>query len=1049
MKFKTQTTLRLISQLPLIILFLFSSYFLYLSYEQYNKAEIFESKLKTTKVLNDLSINIAKERGLSSAFIASDGAIAKDKLLAQRVKVNASMKKFHTFYKNNKATNNITKAVKLLNQITKTRNNIDTLNNIDFNKVFFSYYSQINAHILDELQTIGMITTNQQIANLSSSLVSIFKDIEYSGQERGFISKILSQYIPFTVADLDIWIELFSKSSTFDAQLLQKSKAKIDIQNLYNQDNTKQNIKEIEQAKAELILASQSGEYLIDPTLWFELMTKRIDLLSKAEGIINQNLRAEVKKYYDQTFIQLIITGSIWILSIILIFAGMILARQFRKNIQGLENIFGKVSDLAQSKESVDFNTSDGMDKAYATIDKAIENIANEKENAQESNASKSIFLANMSHEIRTPLNGIIGFTELLKNSELDDEKMEFVEVIEKSSENLLSIINNILDLSKVESNKVEVDEILFSPIGEFENAIEVYGPKAAEKNIHMSFFIDPSLNNYLKGDSTKVKEVMINLMSNAVKFTPRNGHITTEIRRVENAPEGKARVLFSVQDSGIGINEDKKKDIFNAFSQADSTITRKYGGTGLGLTISSKYVNLMGGQLKVDSQEGKGSKFYFVLEFHESISGDIEFKDRFNDYNCVILTDVTIPKAQSEFLYDYFNYFGSNIKYYEKFLDLKTLIDKSGTNLIVADYESITSEELEEYKKIRIPIIMILKASNQSKFESLNTKYITPLYEPINISKLTKALEQSRELLPQTEVLQVKKVIPNSKPSFGKKFNANVLVAEDNEINQKLILRTLQDLGLTITIAQNGKIALEDRKAHDYDMVFMDIAMPVMDGVESTHKMIEYEKENNLPHVPIIAITANALKGDRERFMKEGLDEYITKPIKKDNILSVLNIFLQHKIQQEEEIIEEDVAIIEEKIEVPTEAPNIEKKDMLVFKKSPIETKIFSSILSKFSSSVETVNSIDELKYKLHNDCYKIIIFDKEIPSISIPDIKELIEQSTKKHNVNKISTIMFHDSTVELSEEEKSTFDSVLPNIISKQQLEELIQKFILRDN
>ena len=296
--------------------------------------------------------------------------------------------------------------------------------------------------------------------------------------------------------------------------------------------------------------------------------------------------------------------------------------------------------------------------------------------------------------------------------------------------------------------------------------------------------------------------------------------------------------------------------------------------------------------------------------------------------------------------------------------------------------------------------------------------------------------------------------------------FDANVLVAEDNEINQKLIRRTLEGLGLTITIAHNGKIALDERINNEYDAVFMDIAMPVMDGVESTHKILEYEKKNNLPHIPIIAVTANALKGDRERFMKEGLDEYVTKPIKKESILSVLNMFLQNKIVVEGESKVQDTLSVEtpvleeniEKIEIQddqtevkleeeknlniemiqTELSEIEtpKKDILVYKKSPIETKIFSSVLAKLSDSIDSVNSIEELKDKLKENSYNVILFDKEIPSISSAEMSKLI---------GKTSAIMFVDPITKINDEDKALFENVLPNIINKKQLEELIQKFI----
>ena len=1072
MKLTTQHTLRLISQYPLIILFIFSSYFLFLSYGQFDTTLTLKNKIESTKVLSSLSIELAKERGLSASYLSSQGSIAKEALQEQRANVNKSIKEFHDFYQIHEVTPNIKTIITYVTNIVDIRKAVDGFG-IDFNKMFFEYYSQINAQLLKELETIGTINTNSNISNLTYSLVSAYKNIEYLGQERGFVAKILSQYVPFSPKDLETWITIFGVSNIFDHTTINDTMTRSQIENLYKLPENVKLEEEITQVKAELITAAQTGEYLIDPTLWFGLLTKKIDILDKSAQIIKASLQAQEQSYDNQNIGQLIGAGLTWIISIVLMFLGFGLSGQFRKNVRGLENIFTRVEELAETKQKVDFNTAEGMNVAYGIIDKAIENIAKEKQNAEEASAAKSIFLANMSHEIRTPLNGIIGFTELLRNSDLDEEKREFVDVIEKSSENLLAIINNILDLSKVESNKIEIDEILFSPIDEFENAVEVYGPKASEKNIQLSLYIDPSLHNYLKGDAVKIKEVLINLMSNAVKFTPNNGQITVEIKRLGNAPLDKARVLFSVQDSGIGIHQDKIEGIFDAFNQADSTITRKFGGTGLGLTISSKYIALMGSRLEVESEEGKGSRFFFALDLLESTASGTDYKDHFSDFNCAIYAPLNSAKAHTEFMFDYFTYFGAHSKYYTDFPALKNLIFKAGSNIIVADYNNLTKEELEEYKKIKLPIILIFKSSQQSKYNEFNTKYITPMYEPINVSKLVRALESKREFLPAKEDRVEPQ--PIQKATFGKKFKANVLVAEDNEINQKLIRRTLEDLGLNITIVPNGLQALERRRSDDFDMIFMDIAMPVMDGIEATHQILEYEEKNHLPHIPIVAITANALKGDRERFMKEGLDEYITKPIKKESIISILNLFIQDKIDYsaqensieikpnmqmpEKELLESNdnpvVTMPDMPSSVTPEAlfrsspdssntPELELLDVLVLKKSPIETKIFTSVLGKMCERVEAATSYKDFKHTLESKHCKIALFDKEMLLEDTQTFLEWVAALSQIQNAGKINTIMFVDPK-DKSQDEHAAFDAILPNQISKQELENLIHTFI----
>jgi len=585
---------------------------------------------------------------------------------------------------------------------------------------------------------------------------------------------------------------------------------------------------------------------------------------------------------YKNTNLELLtLSVIIWTISILLIVLYFLSSKKTTDNLKNLNRLLTRVKyDTKYEDTDINLYTKNGMAKSYALLEKIITQTRKDKKYAQEMSQSKTIFLANMSHEIRTPLNGIIGFTQLLKDTGLKKEQNEFVQIIAKSSEDLLEIINNILDLSKIDSNKLEIENITFNPIYEFENTIKIYSAKAGEKDIDLSCFIDPELTTSLKGDPTKLKEVVSNLLSNALKFTKEKGSINLNIIKVFSDKEHTTKIKFEVQDSGIGISDEQKSRIFEAFSQADTSITRKYGGTGLGLTISSRLIELMGGELDLQSKIGEGSKFFFTLSFNEVEQIHKSLKNNFSNINVLLLHSKDKSKIQDLNLQKYLTYYGVHYDSFKTLYELQILKHTNNYDYIFIDYEYIKNSDLDKYAKLPQKIILLAKANLVKKINLLNIDIFNIIYEPLNNSKIQNIFHNTSK---DTKLNTHKKL----------HFNANILVAEDNPINQKLIKKVLENFGLKVSLVSNGLEVFQKRKDENFDLIFMDIQMPYLDGIEATREILEYEEDFNQPHIPIIALTANALKGDKERFLNAGLDDYISKPISQTDIIRVLNHFL------------------------------------------------------------------------------------------------------------------------------------------------------------
>jgi PAS domain S-box-containing protein len=515
----------------------------------------------------------------------------------------------------------------------------------------------------------------------------------------------------------------------------------------------------------------------------------------------------------------------------------------------------------------------------------AMMQIEDARREAELANRSKSEFLANMSHEIRTPLNSITGFIELLMRSRLDDNQREYLEIIKRSASNLLEIINDILDFSKIESHKLELNKVEFNPFFEFESVVRMFNVKAGQKGMKFISFIDPRIPEKIISDPLRIKQVMSNLLSNAIKFTPEDGLVMVEINLSRNK-DGFCLINFSVADTGIGIPERKQKQIFEAFTQADSSITRRFGGTGLGLSISASLVRLLGSEIVVESTMGVGSKFYFTLEAEVSIDSSPADVIKNSDINACIITGNTEDYSFKN-LEAYLAAFGCGIKICSS---LSSASDaECDVIFIVQPPFALQSISSKDFDNVKNPVVAVHDKYEEGEYlPGVRELFYEILNHPLTPDVIFRSLSGIADLN-RAE----KNIFDETGAPVNLKFTGRVLVGEDNSINQKLMMLLLKDYGLEVDLAGNGLAVFEKFRKDRYDLILMDINMPAADGLETSHMIRDYEKESGLEATPIVALTAKTLKGDREIIAGSGMDDYLSKPVEMDKLEAVLLKFL------------------------------------------------------------------------------------------------------------------------------------------------------------
>ena len=882
--------------LPIIFLIAIGSYFAYNSWNAYQKNKMLKAQLHNVELLQSLEHSVLNEI-VCIATVGNHKSLM-NKVCKQTKETTDSLMQEILKQKDDTSLYSLEKII--LNIRNTVKNNgataIDKLVKGQLDKKMNMFVQKYT----DKLETYNQ---NDLDKKDYLSLYSDISKIAYATEsEKALISYYLALKKPIPAKNLIYWDTTVNQSQIPELGNKKTSILRTDIDDMYQQKIFQNILRNIEDVRLDVMTNSFSGKYRTNITTWVSLLNKKQKVLHTAERMLLDTISHDTSRALKTSLYTLLAALAALLLGII----GLIVLLTFLKDIKTkrvlLDELLGKISQVSSDKKLEISENIESYNVAYNYIVSKYESLSEKESNITNENETNKIFLNNMAYEVRTPMNGISGYMKLLKETPLNLEQSDFLTMMENDFENLDSILNKISKDRAHPSKRLEIENVEFDMVKKVESVVETFSIKADQKDIVLGLYIDPRLIYKVKGDGTKLSQIITNLIDNALESSNAYDTIDITVDKIYDDNQ-KVNVKFGIKDHGLGYTEDELHQIRNMFEGMESVIPISNIDMK-NLNITNKIIKRMGGKLEFESKKGEGSSFYFTLTFDkESDENNFSAYPTFEGLKVgLALPHSNINRQVDKNLEDYVKYLKADFKiyYYENLFEKKDEVEFPDVMFVYHNYARLEGE-LEKFLTLSSKIALITSSILRARINIENYTFSSIVYSPITMNKIVKIFAKSKIITSEKiEIKDLQKESIDKEKSFE---NLKALVIEDNEISQKMLTNILKKFNIEVHAVSNGKDAFNLVKEKEFNIIFMNVDMPTMDGLEMISKILYYEGINQLNHVPIIALSGNTKIYDQ--YLKAGMDACIDKKIDEDEIYTLIHnhcIEAPKKLAQSEE---------------------------------------------------------------------------------------------------------------------------------------------------